>query len=235
MGKAGDVAVAGGAAVALLLDFCGWVILLAGVSAMQYSCGGSDANLLLSGGSAGYNGAVSCDVYFSYSWWFVFYNLFVLIVSSIALAGSLAKFRPGLVALQAVAAMQAIVLANNYLYFNDLAIESGTLVARAKVAVAGAVIKAIASLLFIAAVGARDEWETVFEPPSKRAAMHGGYRVDQGGLGPPVSTNVLSAEPETIGVRPGRVAGAPASAAAAPAGAGTTVGTTTTTVTVSPV
>jgi hypothetical protein len=30
------------------------------------SCGNSNANYLLSGGSAAYNGAVSCDVFFRY-------------------------------------------------------------------------------------------------------------------------------------------------------------------------
>lgn len=35
MAKGTKAAIWGGASVALVLDFCGWVLLLAGVSAMQ--------------------------------------------------------------------------------------------------------------------------------------------------------------------------------------------------------
>lgn len=133
-----------------------------------------------------------------------FFNLFLLIATAAILAtGALPSFRPGIVTLSAVAAMQAIIIANNYLYYDSLPTSSGTFVARAKTATAGAIIKAVGSLLLIAFLGARDESTTVFEPPAKKEGFKGGYRMAQAPVGPPPETNVL--EPETIGVRPGRI------------------------------
>jgi len=99
--------------------------------------------------------------------------------------------------------MQATIIANNYLYYDTLPTSSGAFVDRAKVTTAGAIIKAVGALLLIGFLGARDESTTVYEPPAKKEGFKGGYRMAQAPVGPPPGTNVL--EPETIGVRPGRV------------------------------
>ena len=133
-----------------------------------------------------------------------FFNFFLLIVSAVVLAtGRLPSFRPGIVTLSAVGAMQSIIIANNYLYYDTLPTSSGTFVSRAKTATAGAIIKAVGLLLLIGFVGARDESTTVYEPPAKKEEFKGGYRVAQAPVGPPPGTNVL--EPETLEVRPGRI------------------------------
>jgi hypothetical protein len=133
-----------------------------------------------------------------------FFNLFFLIATAaVLITGALSSFRPGIIALSAIAAMQSIIIANNYLYYDSLPTSSGVFVARAKTATAGAIIKAVGALLLIAFLGARDESTTVFEPPAKKEGFKGGYRMAQAPVGPPPSTNVL--EPEMIGVRPGRI------------------------------
>ena len=224
------MAVHAGAWMCWFLDFCGWVILLSGVSAMQQSCGASAADFLLGGGSAGFNAAVPCDVFFEYTWWMTFYNLFLLILTAIVLStNSLPTFRPGLVTLSAVGAMMSMIIANTYLYYNSLPTTSGTFTARARVTVAGGIIKAIALLLMIGFTGARDESTTVYEPPMKKEAMRGGYRVNAervsggGGSGKkvqltPVSTNVL--EPQTLAVTPPRPIHGASSLEASPATTG---------------
>ena len=181
------------------MDFTGWVILLGGLSGMQSSCGGSDANFLLSGGSAGYNAPVSCDTFFSYAWWIAFYNIAVWIVTAVTLAGNLPRFRPGIIALLAISIMQSMETANNYLYYDTLPTSSGAFVARA-------IIKSVALLLLVALIGARDERVTVFEPPAPGAGKRGKKRGAEAlpPLGPPPSVSVL--EPEPLGVRPGRIA-----------------------------
>lgn len=135
-----------------------------------------------------------------------FFNLFVLIFAAVVLGmGTLHMFRPALITLVAVAAMQAIIIANTYLYYDTLPTTSGTFTARAKVTTAGAIIKAVGLLLMAGFLGYRDESSTVFEPPAKKEQMRGGYLMAQEPVGPPPGTNPLEAEAQTIGVRPGRV------------------------------
>jgi hypothetical protein len=129
-----------------------------------------------------------------------FFNFFIIIAIAIVLVKkALPSYRPGIVTLAAVAAMQSIIIANNYLYYDTLPTSSGTFVARAKTATAGAIIKAVGLLLFIAFVGARDESTTVFEPPAKKEGFKGGYRMAQAPVGPPPATNVLEPEPGRVG------------------------------------
>ena len=135
-----------------------------------------------------------------------FFNFFLLIATAYVLGtGALASYRPGLITLSAIAAMQSIIIANNYLYYDTLPTSSGTFVARAKTATAGAIIKAIGTLLMIGFLGTRDESTTLYEPPAKKEEFKGGYRMAQAPVGPPPGTNVL--EPETLEVRPGRDGG----------------------------
>ena len=105
------------------------------------NCGGTDANAFESGGAAGYNAPISCDVFFSYAWWITFYNLAVIVVTIAALIGFIQRFRPGVIILLAISLMQNLDTANNYLFYNYVETGSGTFDASARVATAGAIIK----------------------------------------------------------------------------------------------
>lgn len=56
----------------LALDFAvalfGWILLLAGVSALQQNCDTRGHNALVLGGVAGYLGSVSCSRFYGYTW-----------------------------------------------------------------------------------------------------------------------------------------------------------------------
>lgn len=157
------------------------------------ACGGTRVTSILSGGSAGYNGAISCDVFFSYTWWIWAYGLFIVVLTpAIMGSGALARFRPGLITLLTIAAMQAMQVANTYLYFNQLPeTSSGGFAARYQTTVAGGIIKAIALLLLIAILGVRDEETTLYETSKQEKRSKRGAEPPSG---PPVSTNPL--EPE---------------------------------------
>lgn len=157
-----DVSNVGGLPVvaSLALDIIGWILFLSGTAAMQEACGSAQPNVSAFGGLAGYNAPVSCDNFFGYTWWFVFYNLVFWIAAGITLKmGALKKFRPGLVGLASIAIMQSTVAANTYVSFTTFDTTS-TFKSRAQVTIAGACIKAIAVMLFIGFVGYRDESDT---------------------------------------------------------------------------
>jgi hypothetical protein len=158
------------------------------------ACGGTRVTSILSGGSAGYNGSISCDVFFSYTWWIWAYGLFMVVLTpAIMGSGALSRFRPGLITLLTIAAMQAMQVANTYLYFNQLPeTSSGGFAARYQTTVAGGIIKAIALLLLIAILGVRDEETTLYETSAKQGKQS--KRGTEPPSGPPVSTNPL--EPE---------------------------------------
>lgn len=112
------------------------------------------------------------DRLFSYAWWAVWYNFLLLIILAIMLiANSVYLFRGGLIALVAINIMLMIETANSFLYYNNVTTLSGSFSDRARVTVAGAIIKAIASFLLIAVLGFKDEygqWEegTATPPPA---------------------------------------------------------------------
>jgi len=164
-------------------SFCIWL----------QSCGSSAADFLLSGGSAGYNGAIPCDVFFSYAWWITFYNIFVWILAALTLIRGLDRFRPGIIALLAISIMQSMETANTYLYYDTLRTTSGTFEARAKVAAAGAIMKSIGQLLLVACIGVRNERSTLFE--KQAGGKDGG--AGKAPLGPPPSQSVLQNDPPT--------------------------------------
>ena len=176
-----------GAWGSICLDLMAWVLLLSGTSAMQASCGGTNVQSV--GGLAGYNAPISCDHFFGYTWWITFYNLgFVLAAIGTMATGNMSRFRPGLIGLGAIAAMQAMVCANTFLSLNQLNIDSETFKTRARVTVAGAVIKAIATLLFLIFAGMRDEKDTWVEETTQPA------KKEKGPLGPPPSQNPLQGD-----------------------------------------
>jgi len=173
MGKSFNMAMTGGAWFSVILDFCGWAILLGGVAGMQQACGGSRANNAQEeylGGVSGYNSPVSCDQFFGYTWWITFYNLIFLVAAVLTLLKGMTSFRPGIVAMASIVIMQSIVVTNNYLNYNEIDTTSSTFDARAQVTVAGAMLQAIAAMLFVCCTGARDENETIFESTPKKAS-----------------------------------------------------------------
>ena len=131
------------------------------------------------------------------------YNFLFLIISAAILGtGALSQYRPALIGLAAVGAMQSIIMANTYLYYNALPTTSGTFSARARVTTAGAIIKAISLLMMTGVMGARDEKTTVYE---KTSAAGMGYRKGPFPAGPAAGTAPRTLEAETIGVRPGGI------------------------------
>jgi hypothetical protein len=119
--------------------------------------------------------------------------------------------------------MMSMESANSVLYLVNVPTQSSTFVARARTAVAGAVIKAVAALALLALLGARDEEATAAaEAPKRARAPRGGEAAAGGGAaagrGAPPHAGVAVAESRAVGVRPGRVEEAP------PPGAGFTGG-----------
>ena len=63
-----------------------------------------------------------------------FYKLAVLLlVAGVLASGTIRMFRPGAIALLAIATMMSIIIANNYLYYDTIPTTSGAFTARAKV------------------------------------------------------------------------------------------------------
>jgi hypothetical protein len=146
-----------------LLVFAAFVLMLSGVSGMQSDCSDASANLFLGGGSSGYLAPVDCDRFFSYAWWTVFYDLIYLIILAVCLAaGAIYLFRGGLVGLTAINIMLAMNLTNTFLYYNNVTTMVDTFGQRARVTVAGGILKAIASFFILGMLGWKDEsgeWE----------------------------------------------------------------------------
>ena len=131
-------------------------------------CGGADANLFLTGGASGYNGPVSCDVFFAYPWWITFYNLTAIGISIAALLGFMQRFRPGVMALLSISLMQNLDTANTFLFYNDVETTSGSFNSSARVTAAGAIIKSISMFFLLGLIGTRDESVTQYERPAKQ-------------------------------------------------------------------
>ena len=157
---------------ALALDLVGFIFLLSGVASMQEACGGAQPNVSLLGGRAGYNTPAGCDNAFGYTWWFTFYNLAFWIAAVVIIKKDAIKaFRPGLIGLASITIMQSTVAANTYLIFNTFDTTS-TFKSRARVTVAGAIFKAIGTMILVACLGFRDENSTwIEEKPSKQPAQ----------------------------------------------------------------
>jgi len=159
------------ASLSLLLDAVGWILFLSGTASMQAACGDAQPNATTLGGLAGYNAVVGCDNFFGYTWWFVFYNLAFLIAAIVTLKlKALKSFRPGLIGLAAIAVMQSTMAANTYVSFTSFD-STSVFKSRAQVTIAGACIKAIAGIIFIAIIGYRDESTTwIDEQPDREPA-----------------------------------------------------------------
>jgi hypothetical protein len=117
--------------------------------------------------------------------------------------------------------MMSMESANSVLYLVNVPTQSSAFVARARTAVAGAVIKAVAALALLALLGVRDEEASAIEKPKRARAPHGGEAAAASvgaGRGAPPPPGVAVTESRAFCVRPGRVEEVP------PPGAGFTGG-----------
>ncbi|GAB4814471.1 hypothetical protein N2152v2_001517 [Parachlorella kessleri] len=179
-----------------LLAFCGFAILLGGVSSVQEKCGSvpeTPVGSMVQYASMGYlPGQVSCDKFFRYTWWITFFHFFVwFLVLAFLFTRTIHKFRAGLVGLLAAVTVLLMDTANTYLYFEDVPSPGGdsTFRDRAKVVFAGALIAAVADALLLVAIGWHDEKATWEERTGTSAVK--GYDYGAATVGTtPMATNV---------------------------------------------
>lgn len=133
----------------------------------------------------------------------------MLVAITLATRG-LPRFRPALIALMAISIMQSMETANTYLSYNYLPTTSGAFRARSRTTTAGAIIKAVAQIFLVAIIGVRDESITVYE---KETRAKGGPKAP-GAPSPP--QGAMETTPETVGVRPGRIAPPPTTTSVSP-------------------
>ncbi|KAL4852859.1 hypothetical protein ACK3TF_006065 [Chlorella vulgaris] len=158
---------------AWLLSTCGFAILLGGVASMQNDCSANINALTLGGvGTPGYLAPVSCGHFFQYTWWITFLHFFTwVMVLAYLVMDVIHKNRAALVGILAVAAVLLMDTANTYLQYNYLPGLTGTMLTRARVTVAGAIIAAVADLLLILLVGWHDDKTTYKERGETTAKM----------------------------------------------------------------
>lgn len=139
----------------LLCSALSWIILLAGVAAMQANC---SADNLLFGGTAGYNGPVDCSNFFGYAWWITWFQFVMIIVVAVALA-SLERFKALLLAFLAMVTVLLMDTSNSYLYYNNLRVANAGLVGLSspRTASAGAIMSTIFNFILMILVGIYDD------------------------------------------------------------------------------
>ncbi|KAI3428485.1 hypothetical protein D9Q98_007310 [Chlorella vulgaris] len=142
-----------------LLLGCGWVIMLAGVSALQQDCGASNVNALGVAGTAGYLAPVACDNFYEYTWWHVWYlfAMWAIVIPVFLAAGWVHKWRMGLIGM-----LIPLVVLLQYTCDTFLGLwESGPIgsqtESRAKALFAGSLISAISVYCLIILFGVYDE------------------------------------------------------------------------------
>ncbi|KAI3428486.1 hypothetical protein D9Q98_007311 [Chlorella vulgaris] len=137
---------------------CAWILLLSGVAALQQNCNSSNAsNPLLGAGTVAYLSPVTCSKFFRFTWWITWYLFAILIVlAAFAATRAFHTFR------RASAPLLVLLMdtANTYFYFNGLDID-GTLKARARVTLAGAIIACVALGALLLVIGIFDEAQGV--------------------------------------------------------------------------
>ncbi|KAL4428445.1 hypothetical protein ABPG75_002534 [Micractinium tetrahymenae] len=177
----------------LVLAFCGWAILLGGLAALQQACHrtglGTLAQMLPSAGrrllqnpligTVGYLAPVGCNKIFSYTWWIMAFDLFVLVLLAVGITTIIGTFRGGMVAISAVLLLLLMDTANTYLYFNEINNLTDSIPSRARAVVAGAIISCIAYGILIIIIGWHDEDASVMdktydaEAAGRRKTPHG--------------------------------------------------------------
>lgn len=163
--------------------------MLSAAAALQQDCGKGAHDSITFGGAAGYSGSVSCNTFYGYTWWIVWY-VFLLVVTIPILTGldKIGNFRAGLLGLIALAVMLVGDTTNTYLYWNHLGLGS-TALSRARTMVAGGIIASIAFYILILLIGFADEKgekvETSGEPTGETygGRYMAGPAMEGGGVG----------------------------------------------------
>ncbi|KAL4439222.1 hypothetical protein ABPG77_004124 [Micractinium sp. CCAP 211/92] len=252
----------------LILAFCGWAILLGGLAALQEACHktglGTLAQMMQPAGrrllqnpligTVGYLAPVGCNKIFSYTWWIMAFDLFVLILLAVGITTIIGTFRGGMVAISAVLLLLLMDTANTYLYFNDISDLTDSIPSRARAVVAGSIISCIAYGVLIMIIGWHNEDASVAdtsydtETAGRRKAPHGPkkrrflgglfggserHRHEGEGVGAavPGSPRMIPVESPPMAAPPQQVAG-PGRAAPVASHPTTTTATTTATYTV---
>jgi Ca2+/Na+ antiporter len=82
---------------------------------VQQQCGRAGANSLTNVGGSAYLAPVTCDRFFSYDWFILFFHFFVwALVAFFLFSATVHTFRHGLVTLLAVAAVLLMFLTNTW-------------------------------------------------------------------------------------------------------------------------
>uniref|UniRef100_A0A1D1ZXF4 Uncharacterized protein n=1 Tax=Auxenochlorella protothecoides TaxID=3075 RepID=A0A1D1ZXF4_AUXPR len=131
-----------------------WFLLLGGVGSLQSACGDSGATSLLRAGSAGYLAPVTCNRFYSYVWWTVWYDFFAIILVAYLLATSrIHTLRYGAI---------GFLIPVTYLLMSTSDVAQalwhiGVSPSRAKVLLAGGIISSIFQVVLIVLLGIHDE------------------------------------------------------------------------------
>lgn len=185
-----------------LLAFASFGILLGGISSLQQRCGTSNASQPPLGYSA-YLGAVSCDRFFSFDWFILFFEGFISILLFLFLIlRRINTWRYSILGLLISATILLMFQTNTwYTAFRGLGPSYGNFTTRAKAAFSGALVGAVGNLLCILSIG------THLDQPVSEKKEAQGYRpsgaetyVTTESERPPRVTAV-----ETVGYRPGPI------------------------------
>lgn len=135
---------------AWVLGILSWVVLLAGVAAMQSDCGSSSYNSPL-GSVANYNGPAGCDRFFNLPWWTVWYQFAVLLFVVVGVFGAPRRTKVAMVGLLCPVLVLLMLTADTFLYYNYIPDAQG--LSRTRTTVAGAIISSVADFLLIIVIG----------------------------------------------------------------------------------
>ena len=188
-------------------------ILLGAVAALQQRCGQAGANRLF--GATSYLAAVSCDKLFSFDWWILFWQGFVVFVLFFFIVSrQLHKWRAGASGVLTVAALLLMFQTNTFYHIwsgTGIPNVDSTFNKRAKVAFAGALVGAVADLLLIIMIGLHDEKATPEERTGARAEEPMMTYVPLAApIAPTPAPAVRTTESETVTYQAGRIGSHPA-------------------------
>lgn len=179
----------------------GWILMLAANAALQQNCSSAGHGALALTGAVGYLGpGLSCSKFYGFTWWVTWYVFFlVVLVPALAATGGVPKFRAGLLALLALAAMLVGDVASTFFYWKHLGV-GGTPQDRAMTMLAGAIIASIALYLLILTVGVVDEKrERVEATGEPKGETYGGVYLPKEGTEPAGGTFNATYEAEGPG------------------------------------
>jgi hypothetical protein len=145
--------------ISWVIALLGWILILAGVAALQSSCVTSPESgfALQAGQTSGYLGPQPCSKIYGYTWYITWYAFFLLVLLPVLVIGDkMRKFRAGFLGLLVPLVMLLGDMANTFLFFNDLAF-NGETKSRARTVVAGSIIASIGFYCTVIGAGIVDE------------------------------------------------------------------------------